>query len=71
MDDNSAVDELIKEGLLYGEKYDKIKAEENSWDEIRKLIESIKSEVDKMNNWLKNLIEDLGKRTIVIYERDS
>lgn len=71
MDDNSAVDELIKEGLLYGEKYDKIKAEENSWDEIRKLIESIKSEVDKMNNWLKNLNEDLGKRTIVIYERDS
>ena len=60
MDDNSAAliqrvtsvmpiaDELIKEGVLHGEKYDKFKAEENSQDEMRKLFESIKSEVDKI-----------------------
>ncbi|CAM4588296.1 unnamed protein product [Leuciscus chuanchicus] len=63
VDDNSAADELIKEGLSYGETYE-IKAEENSQDEMRKLIESIKSEVDKINNWLKKLIEDLGKRNL-------
>jgi len=71
-------DELKSNDMLHKEKYDEIKAEKTSQDKMRMLFDSLKSGGDKVKKAFYDLLEkhqpqlfeDLGKRTIVIYERD-
>lgn len=70
-------DELRSKGMIQKEEYDEIRAKETDQDKMRTLFESLDSGGDKVKiafyNWLENhkpsLFEDLGKRTVVIYER--
>lgn len=70
-------DELKSKDMLHGEKYDEIRAEKTNQDKMRKLFESMKSDTVKiafyelLEKHQLPLFKELGKRTVVIYERDS
>lgn len=71
-------DELKSKDMLHGEKYDEIRAEVTNQQKMRKLFESLKAGdtvkiafYELLEKHELHLFKELGKRTIVIYERHS